>query len=119
MGTHRHRCHSTELKLRLVRMYLNGEASLHGLAREHEISRNLIRLWVDKFEKGELSEELEQSAKIPEYEAKIAALERKIGQLTMEVDLLKKLRQERPRISDTPSVVSGPSVSLLQKDVES
>jgi len=118
MGT-RHRRHSTELKLRLVRMYLNGEASLHGLAREHEISRNLIRLWVEKFEKGELSEELEQGAKIPEYEAKIAALERKIGQLTMEVDLLKKLRQERPRISDTPSVVSGPSASPLQKDVES
>jgi transposase-like protein len=99
-------------------MYLNGETSLHGLAREHEISRNLIRLWVDKFEKGELSEELEQSAKIPEYEAKIAALERKIGQLTMEVDLLKKLRQEPSRKSEPLSFVSGPLGSPSQKDVE-
>jgi transposase-like protein len=56
LGTHRHRRHSTELKLRLVQMYLNSGASLNGLAREHVISRNLIRAWVDKFHKGELSE---------------------------------------------------------------
>jgi transposase-like protein len=100
-------------------MYLNGEASLHGLAREHEISRNLIRLWVDRFQKGELSEELDQSAKIPEYEAKIAALERKIGQLTMEVDFLKKLRQVTPPANGTPSIISGPGASPSPKDVES
>ena len=37
-------------------MYLNGGASLNGLAREHDIFRNLIRVWVDEFHKGELSE---------------------------------------------------------------
>lgn len=31
--------------------------------------------------------------KVDEYEAKIAALERKVGQLTMEIDILKKLRE--------------------------
>ena len=44
-----------------------------------------------------------------EYEGKIAALERKVGQLTMELDLLKKA----PRLrlvtdSETSSIVSGP-----------
>ena len=89
MGTHRHRRHSTELKLRLVQMYLSGEASLNGLAREHDISRNLIRVWLDKFHKGELSEKVDRAEKVREYEVKIAALERKIGQLTMEVEVLK------------------------------
>jgi transposase-like protein len=56
MGNHRHRRHSKEPKLRLVQMYLNSEASLNGLAQEHDISRNLIRACVDKFHKGELSE---------------------------------------------------------------
>ena len=45
-----------EPKLRLVQMYLNGGASLNGLAQEHDISCNLIRAWADKFHKGELSE---------------------------------------------------------------
>jgi transposase-like protein len=115
MGTHRHRRHSTELKLRLVQMYLSGEASLNGLAREHDISRNLIRVWVDKFHKGELSEKVDRAEKVREYEVKIAALERKIGQLTMEVEVLKKLRQIRSKKNDPPSVVSGPSVFPLRK----
>jgi transposase len=46
---------------------------------------------------------------LTEYEAKIAALERKVGQLTMELDLLKKA----PRLrlvsdSETSSIITGP-----------
>ena len=43
------------------------------------------------------------------YEAKIAGLERKVGQLTMELDLLKKglASARRPRGASS-SVVSGP-----------
>ena len=114
MGTHRHRRHSTELKLRLVQMYLNGEASLNGLAREHDISRNLIRVWVDKFHKGELSEKIDRAEKVREYEVKIASLERKVWQLTMEVELLKKLQQTRSKRNEPPSVVSGPAVFPLR-----
>ena len=49
---------------------------------------------------------------INEYEAKIAALERKVGQLTMELDLLKKT----PRLrlvsdNDNSSIVSGPKTA--------
>jgi hypothetical protein len=44
-------------------------------------------LWVEKFRRGELTEEEDQGEKIREYEVKIAALERKVGQLTMEIDL--------------------------------
>jgi hypothetical protein len=31
--------------------YLGGE-TLHGLAKRHDISRNLIRIWVAKYEAG-------------------------------------------------------------------
>ncbi|MBE0569099.1 MAG: transposase [Deltaproteobacteria bacterium] len=83
MGTHRHRRHSTELKLRLVQVYLSGEASLNGLARELDISRNLIRVWADKFHKGELSEKVDRAEKVREFEVKIAALayREKLGEL--------------------------------------
>ena len=49
---------------------------------------------------------------IAEYEARIAALERKVGQLTMELDLAKKT----PRIlgangSERSFVISGPGAA--------
>jgi len=44
-----------------------------------------------------------------QYEVKIAALERKVGQLTMEIDLLKKTpRLKVVSSSESLSVVSGP-----------
>jgi transposase len=49
---------------------------------------------------------------IAEYEGQIAELERKVGQLTMAVDLLKKgARLARQPNGDSYSVVSGPKVS--------
>jgi hypothetical protein len=53
---------------------------------------------------------------VRDYEAKIASLERKIGQLVMEVDLLKKGGRARPS-AEPPSIVSGPAASPSSKDV--
>ncbi len=47
---------------------------------------------VEKYQRGELTEEVEDTGNNREHEAKIAALEREIGQLVMELDLLKKRR---------------------------
>jgi transposase len=93
MKTHRHRRHSIEFKLRIVQAYLNGEESMKGIARQHDISHNLLRIWLEKFRRGELTEEGDRKERIREYEVKVGALERKVGQLTMEIDLLKKLQQ--------------------------
>src|SRR5207237_42163 len=40
-----------EFKRQVVEEYLGGE-TLHGLAKRHEISRNLIHIWVEKYEAG-------------------------------------------------------------------
>jgi hypothetical protein len=54
------------------------------------------------------------------YEAKIAALERKVGQLTMEVDLLKKsTHREQWPSGENYSLVSGPQPSRSREDAES
>ena len=49
----KHRTHSIAFKRQVVQEYLAGE-TLHGLARRHELSRTLIRIWVDKYEALEL-----------------------------------------------------------------
>jgi len=45
-----------------------------------------IWLWIRKYEAGEFTDELAEAVHFAEYERKIVELERKIGQLTIEVD---------------------------------
>ena len=40
-----------EYKRQVAQEYLAGE-TLHGLAKRHEINRNLVRIWVAKYEAG-------------------------------------------------------------------
>ncbi len=77
--------------------------------RKYTLSTNLIQLWLTQYDRGELSPEEAEASVITEYEAKIAALERKVGQLTMELDLVKKTPRLR-LVSDNEnfSIVTGP-----------
>ena len=47
----RHRSHSVEFKRQAAQEFLAGE-TLHGLAKRHDVSRNLIRIWVDSKRRG-------------------------------------------------------------------
>ena len=108
----RHRSYSLEFKRHVAQQYLSGEISLARLARQHDISRNLIRVWIAKYEAGEFDDEQVQGDLLARYEARIAELERKVGQLVMENDLLEKTRPSVERPSGaTSSVVIGPTVS--------
>jgi transposase-like protein len=49
------RNYSTELKRQVVLEYLAGE-TLYGLSKRHDVSRNVIRLWIARYEAdGELN----------------------------------------------------------------
>ena len=50
----RHRSHSVEFKRQVAQEFLSGE-TLHALAKRHDISRQLIRIWVEKYEAGALA----------------------------------------------------------------
>lgn len=116
----RYRTYSIEFKRQVVQEYLSGEVSLHGLAKKHRINRNLIRLWLKKYEAGEFSEEAALAFSLEEYEARIALLERKVGQLTMENELLKKtLPRSASASGASASIVSGPGGSADRKDAAS
>jgi|SRR5215213_713859 len=108
----RYRTHTIEFKRRLVEEHLSGGAGLSELARRHDISRELLRTWVRKHEAGEFAGDGPPKADRRAYEAKLAGLERKVGQLTMELDLLKRgLRSARRARDASSSVVSGPKAA--------
>jgi len=72
--------------------------------------------WVEKYRKGELTEEIEDGECIREYEARIASLERKVGQLVMELDAFKK-REAIRRTEDKLLTDSEQLDSLSEKGV--
>ena len=116
----RYRTYTVEFKRRLVEEHLGEGTSLNRLARRHDISRELLRTWVKKHEAGESASDGPAKADRRAYEAKIAGLERKVGQLTMELDLLKKgLSSARRARGGTSSVVSGPGPAASARDAGS
>lgn len=91
-----YRRHSQEFKLQLCSDIRDGKLGRREAQKTYRISANLIQLWLNQYDNGELDQEEAAASTIAEYEAKIAALERKVGQLTMELDLVKKLRVQEP-----------------------
>ena len=112
----KHRTYSIEFKRQVAQEFLAGE-TLHGLAKRHDVSRNLIRIWVAKLEAGAFDEDTEAASLLQEYEAKIAALERLVGRQALEIEFLKGALKSAPRPrSATTSVIAGPVVSPSPKD---
>src|SRR6516165_8629075 len=84
----RQRSHSIEFKRQVAQEFLAGE-SLYALSKRHDISRQLIRVWVERYEAGALDEDTQAADLLQEYEAKIAALERMVGRQALETEFLK------------------------------
>ena len=113
----KHRSHSAVFKRQVAEEFIAGE-TLHGLSQRHDISRQLIRIWVGKFEAGALDEDVQAADLIQEYEGQIAAMERLVGKQALELDLLKGALKHAPRTkSSITCVVTGPVPSLSKGGV--
>lgn len=112
----KHRTYSIAFKRQVAEEYLAGE-SFYGLSRRHDLSRTLIRLWVEKYEAGAFDEEAEAADTLRAYEARIATLERLVGRQAAELEFLKGARrQERLRRRAPMSVIAGPEACPSPKD---
>lgn len=109
MARGRYRRHSPHFKFQLCTDIRTGVMGRREAQRTYTLSANLIQAWLAQYDAGEMTVADIESSMINEYEAKIAALERKVGQLTMEIDLLKKSPRRDPgELSDDSSIVTGP-----------
>jgi transposase len=84
----KHRSHSIEFKCQVAQEFIAGE-TLHGLAKRHDRSRNLIRVWVRKYEEGALDDDAQAADLLQEYEAASPRLERLVGKQALELVFLK------------------------------
>jgi transposase-like protein len=63
----KHRSHSTAFKRQIAEEFIAGE-TLHALRQRHDISRQLIRIGVGKFEAGALDGDVQAADLLQEYE---------------------------------------------------
>ena len=112
----RHRTHNIAFKRQVAQEFLAGE-TLHGLSKRHDICRNLIRVWVAKYEAGAFDDDAETADLIQAYEARIAALERLVGKQALELGFLRGALRSGPSPRSVPtSVITGPVSSPSPRD---
>lgn len=104
-----YRRHSAAFKLQLCSDIRSGKLGRREAQKTYGLSANLIQMWLTSYDQGEMESEEAVAETVAEYQARIAALERKLGELTMELDLLKKMPRRSAASNNAEfSVVSGP-----------
>jgi transposase len=97
------RQHTAAFKFEIVRQLQTGERRLAQLCREHELDPTMVRAWCARVEKhgtqafpgspagnGDTGASVCTALTLAAAEARIADLERLVGQLALENDFLKK-----------------------------
>ena len=103
-----HRSHGVDFRRRVVAGYHAG-ASLHAPERRHDLSRNLVRIRVEKAEVGALDLPVASAELLTAYEARIAALKRPVGRQALENEFPKGAQRRAPVPGSPPtSVITGP-----------
>jgi transposase len=110
----KHRSHSVAFKRQVAEEFIAGE-TLHALSKRHDISRQLIRIWVGKSKPGRWMTTCRRPTCC--RKAKIAALERMVGRQALEIEMLRGALKHAPRPrSANASVITGPVVSRSAGD---
>jgi transposase-like protein len=87
------RTFTNEFKRQVVEEILSGGTTTAAACRKYAIAYPVVARWKKAYSLGRLDNEPTTDEG---YQEKIAKLERKVGQLTMEIDVLKKvLKQTR------------------------
>ena len=86
------RSHSAEFKFKMVLEALKGDKTINQIATDYSINPIMIRQWKKAFiDNGKsVFDKTGDSSEIESLTRQKTSLERKVGELTMSVDFLKK-----------------------------
>jgi len=74
-----YRRHSAQFKLQLCQEIRSSGFGRRDAQKKYSLSANLIQLWLTQYDCGELDGDEVEATVVADYEAKIAAPERKVG----------------------------------------
>lgn len=103
-----------EFKQQLVQQIESGVITQSQAAREYQISASVIGHWRLRFQQGALVERPSSRERV--LEAENEKLKAKVGDLTMKIDLLKKMEDYARRLrSVDSSVITGKNLVQFRK----
>ena len=85
------RSFSNDFKKQVVESIVSGSATQAEIAREYRISPVLINKWKKDYKAGKFFENID-SRDMARLELRVRELERLVGRLTLENEMLKKIR---------------------------
>jgi len=102
-----------EFKEAVVQQALSG-TSIKEICQEHQLHHQTVTGWLSKYEEGK---SLHKSSSKEKVQARqIEKLQAKVGELTMTIDLLKKLDESlRQKKKEDGSVITAKNLAQFQK----
>ena len=103
----------TKFKQQICQAVISGQ-DIRDICQDHQLHRATVLRWVERFQQGEPLGK--PSAKEKALEKQVEKLHAKIGQMAVEIDLLKKFHETvRRRRSVDSSVITGKNLDQFQK----
>ena len=113
----KYRHYPLDYKQRIVSEFESGNRSKAQIAREEKISPSLIDRWRKQYLEGTLRDY--PSTRERQLEKELDRYKKKVGELTLENDLLKKIADYSARMRKSNGyVVTERNVGQLRKDVK-
>ncbi len=109
---------SADFKAGIAQSIVSGQTTQSRVAREQGIAPVLIKKWVETFSNGGTFVD-KPSPREVKLEKDVEKLQSKIGELVMEIDLLKKIHtwaQKQRKLATC--VVTSKNLDQLRKDVK-
>jgi len=105
-------------KQQVVQEIEAGVISLSAAARKYQVSVSVLTKWRAHWQAGTLVDG--SSAREKQLETELARYKAKVGELTMELEAVKKIQVTFRRLKNAlPSIVSGPSSAPSAKGAAS
>jgi len=102
-----------QFKLRVAEAIESGAARIGELCQEQQLNRTVVDRWVEKYREGTLGAKANRERELERENERLRA---KVGELTMRIDLLKKVADwKRQRQSESSSIVTSGSLARLRQ----
>jgi transposase len=108
------RSFDVQFKTRVCEAIRSGMMSVAEACRENQLSRTAVDRWLSAFDAGKLDKR--PSTRERELERENERLKAKVGELTMQVDILKKIENwQRRERSVASSIITAENLARFQR----
>lgn len=108
------RTFDVQFKAQVVQAIQSGSHTIKEVCEEHQLQKQTVERWIERFSMGKLTQP--PSLREKTLEREVDKLKAKIGDLVMQIDLLKKFHEtlERKRSVDS-SVITARNLAQFQE----